>query len=234
MTKLPVGATMINTRNIFVLFFLTVFFPVVSSAQITDFRARAGVKVQKDLSKELTASIEYEHRFDNLLTTFDKALIEPALSFDVTKRIRVGAEWRFMIDQNLVREIEYKQRASAYFRYNYPLGDFDLKAKIALQYGFDELTFSSGKSSKLINRNTFELEYDWFGSKYTPFVVYEFFYHVNNKNGGIINQWKAKAGTSYRINKRSELSVFYLFEKEINIAHPVDAHVFGIGYTYKL
>lgn len=232
--KLPVGATMINVCNILIVILLVVCFPVISSAQISDFRARAGVKVQKDLGREFTASLEYEHRFDNLLTTFDKALIEPTLSFDFTKRIRVGAEWRFMIDQNLVREIEYKQRASAYFRYSYPMGDFDLKTKIALQYGFDELTSSSGKNSKLINRNTLELEYDWFGSKFTPFVAYEFFYHINNKNGGIINQWKARAGTSYRINKRSELSVFYLFEKEINVAHPVDAHVLGVGYTYKM
>jgi hypothetical protein len=228
-------ATMISKLKIALVFPLVLCIACLNgNAQTTDFRAKAGVKVQKDISKKLTASIEYEHRFDNYLTTFDKALIEPSLSFDLTKYLRVGAEWRFMVDQNLVREIEYKQRAAFYIRGQHSIGDLEFKIRTALQYGFDELTVSSGLVQKLISRNTFEIEYNWFGSKLKPSVSYEFFYHINNANGGIINQWRAKAGTSYRLSKKSDLSLFYLFEKEINVAYPVNAHVFGIGFSHKL
>jgi len=156
---------------------IALIFPIVlgigcltANAQTTDYRARAGVKVQKDISKALTASLEYEHRFDNYLTAFDKALIEPSVSLDLFKFLRIGAEWRFMVDQNLVREIEYKQRAAFYIRGQHSIDDFDFKLRTAIQYGFDELTVSSGLGQKLISRNTVEVEYNWFGSKFKPSV----------------------------------------------------------------
>jgi predicted porin len=225
--------TMINTIKKFLLLTtIGAFASITGNAQEVDYRARAGVKVQKDITKQLSASIEYEHRFDNYLTTFDKALIEPSLSYELFPFLRIGADWRFMIDQNRTREIEFKQRAAIFVRTQYDVDDFEIKLRTALQYGFDDLTFSSGQ--KLISRNTIEVEYNWFGSKFKPSVSYEFFYHINNTNGGIINQWRAKAGTSYRLSKKSELSLNYLFEKEINVAYPVNAHVIGIGLSYKL
>jgi len=234
MTKGQAMAMMIKTIKIVT--FFTVFWAyscIQGYAQKTDFRARAGVKIQKDITKKLTASLEYEHRFDNNLTTFDKALVEPSVSFDLFKFLRIGAEWRFMVDQNIKREIEYNQRAALFIRFQQSVDDFDLKLRTALQYGFDELTLSTNYGQKLISRNTFEIEYNWFGSKFRPFTSYEFFYHINNPNGGIINQWRAKTGTSYRLSKASDLSVYYLFESEINVAYPVNAHVIGVGFSHK-
>lgn len=229
-------ATVTMIRSIKIVVFLSViwaFSCLQGNAQTTDFRARAGVKIQKDITKKLTASLEYEHRFDNNLTCFDKALIEPSLSYDVFKFLRIGAEWRFMVDQNLKREIAYKQRAAVFVKYKRSIDDFDISLRTALQYGFDELTLSVNNSQNLVSRNTLEIEYNWFGSKFTPFIGYEFFYHINDPNGGIINESRTKAGTSYSLSKKSEISVYYLFENEFNVANPVDAHVVGIGFSHK-
>jgi hypothetical protein len=236
MMNLAQVAMMINSK-IFILIVLFIgALPVykISNAQTTDFKLRAGLKVQKEISKKITASIEYEHRFDNYLTTFDQALIEPSISYDIIKPLSIGAEYRFMYDQDLKRQITYKQRGSLFIRIKKSFGDFDFKIRTAIQYGFDDLTNSTSNSrNKIVSRNTLSIDYNWFGTKFTPFAGYEFFYHVNNPNGGIINQWRFKIGSSYRISKSSDVFFNYIFENEFNVAYPIDAHVVGFGYSFK-
>jgi hypothetical protein len=237
MTKNLVLVVMMINSKIIVFFLFLVWalpFPKTGNAQTTDFRLRAGLSIQKDFTKKLKASVDYEHRFDNYLTTFDQALIEPSVSYEIKKFLSVGAEWRLMADQDLQRRISYKQRGALFIRFKKSIDDFDFKFKSAIQYGFDDLTNnSSNNRKKIINRNSFSVDYNWFGSRFTPFAGYEFFYDINNPNGGIINQSRVKLGTSYRVSKASEISAYYIFENEFNIANPVDAHIIGFGYRYK-
>jgi hypothetical protein len=228
-------AMMINHKTIFFILFVIWTLPIskIGNAQITDFRLRAGLNVQKDFTKKLSASIENEYRFNNNLTTY-QALIEPSVSYDIIKSISIGAEWRIMLDQDLKRYISYKQRGALFLRLKKSLGDFDVKYRTAIQFGFDDLANNtSNNRKKIINRNSFSIDYNLFGTKFVPFAGYEFFYHVNNPNGGIINQSRLKLGTSYRISKTSEISAYYIFENEFNIAYPVDAHIVGFAYGYK-
>lgn len=205
----------------------------MGNAQTTDFRLRAGINVQKDFTKRFSANIGYEHRFNNFFTTY-QALIEPSVSYEIIKPLSIGAEWRIMADQDIKRRIKYKQRGAISLRYKKTIGDFELKLKTAIQYGFDDLTNdTSNNRKKIINRNSIAVDYDLFGSRFTPFAGYEFFYDINNPNGGIINQSRTKLGTSYRISKASDLSAYYIFENEFNVANPVDAHIIGFSYEYK-
>ena len=230
------GEMMIKSQKIFILIIVVCTLPFlkISNAQTTDFRLRTGVKIQKEFSKKFDASIEYELRFDNNLTKFDQTLIEPSVSYNVAKPLTIGAEWRFMYEQDLKRRISYKQRGAFFLRFKKSFGDFDFKLKTAIQYGFDDLTNTDlNNHKKIINRNSLSVDYNWFGSKLTPFAGYEFFYHINNPNGGIINQSRLKLGTSYRFSKASEFSAYYIFENEFNIANPVDANIVGFAYSYK-
>jgi len=237
MIKSLVLAEMMTKHKIFFFSLLVVWilpFPKKGNAQTTDFRLRAGLSIQKEITKKISAGIEYEHRFDNYLTTFDQALIEPSVSYDIKKFLSIGAEWRVSADQDLKRRISYKQRGAIFLRFKKSFGDFDFKIKPAIQYGFDDLTNSnSDNRKKIINRNSFSVDYNWFGSRLTPFAGYEFFYYINDPMGGIINQSRLKLGASYRISKASDISVYYIFENEFNVANPIDAHIIGFAYGYK-
>ena len=236
MTMIPSGQKMmmISIKPIFLLFlFLLILSHKPGFAKKPDVRLRLSGKINGDIFKKLNAGFEYEHRFDQNMTTFDKAFIEPSLSYKLTKKIQMGIQYRIMYDQNVSREREYKQRFSGYARYKFDIDDFEIKIKAGLQYGFDDLTNEAfNYDQKLINRNSIEIEYDWFGKKFKPFVEYEFFYHLNHPNGGIINQYRLKAGSSYNLTKSSKLSFYYAFENEMNIVAPIDSHIFGIGYGY--
>ncbi|MBN1927856.1 MAG: DUF2490 domain-containing protein [Prolixibacteraceae bacterium] len=205
-----------------------------TQAQPPDFRVRLGAGVEKEFGKKITVGIEYEHRFDNYLTTFDKAFIEPTFSFDPFDFLSFGAGYRLVYDQNITRERHYEQRFSGFARLKYDFDDFEIKYKTTIQYGADDLTntvFSYG--NKLVNRHALELEYNWFGLPLVPFAGYEFFIHINNPNGAIINQYRLKVGMDYKLTGASTFTLYYLFENEFNIAYPVDSHVAGVKYRFK-
>lgn len=205
----------------------------MANAQNPDFGLRLSSELKKEITKKLDASLEYEHRFDQNLTTFDKAFLESSLSYNVVKNVKLGAVYRFMFDQNKVREQAFKQRFAMYLKYSFDFDDFKFKIKSALQYGFDDIKNASFNSDqKLINRNSVGIDYDWFGKKFKPFTEFELFYHINHPNGGIINQWRFKLGSNYIISKASELSFYYLFEHEFNVVSPVDANIVSLGYSY--
>ena len=226
--------TMIRPRFIFLLLFLPVIlFCKTAFSDETDVRMRLSGKIDTDITKKFNVALEYEHRFDQYLTTFDKAFFEPSVSYKLNKKFQFDVNYRVMYDQNQVRKREFKQRVAGSIRYKFDVDDFEIKIKTALQYGFDDLTNASfSYNQKLINRNSIEVEYNWFGKKFKPFTEYEFFYYINDPNGGIINQWRLKAGTSYSLSKSSKLVCYYAFENEFNVVEPVDSHIIGFGYAY--
>ncbi|HPS11758.1 MAG TPA: DUF2490 domain-containing protein [Prolixibacteraceae bacterium] len=232
MTKNLTWATMIKRNHYFILFLIVWAISNKGVAQTTDFRLRAGISVEKELSKKMAVAVGYEHRSYNHFTLFQE-LVEPSVSYEVIKPLTIGAEWRIMADQNLKRRVSYKQRGAISLRYKKEIGDFDLKIKTAIQYGFDDLTNTSGNFNKLINRNSVSIDYTIYKSKFAPFASYEFFYYLNDPHGGIINQSRLRAGTSYRLSKAAEISAYYLFENEFNVADPVDSHIVGFSFGYK-
>jgi hypothetical protein len=208
-------------------------FSLKSMAGQTDFRMRLAAGADADLTKDLSAGLEYEHRFDQFLTTFDKALLEPSISYDLSKHWKLGFLYRITLDQNSRRERQFEHRISGSLRYDFELDDFEIKLKTILQYGSDDLTNSPFSSQqKILSRNSFELEYNWFGKRHTPFIKYELFTHLNNPGGAIANQSRLTVGTAFKLSKNSKIDLAYLFENEFNIVAPTDAHILSIGYSY--
>lgn len=204
-----------------------------ASAGQTDFRMRLAAGAETDLTKDLSIGMEYEHRFDQLLTTFDKALLEPSLSYDLNKHWKLGFLYRITLDQNSRRIRQFEHRIAGSLRYDFEIDDFEFKLKTILQYGSDDLTSSPFSiQQKLISRNSFEIEYNWFGNRYTPFLKYELFTQLNHRGGMLSNQTRLSLGTAYKLTKNSKIDLAYLFENEFNIAYPTDAHILSIGFSY--
>jgi long-subunit fatty acid transport protein len=224
---------MIKRKHILLVLFCVICFGKIH-AQNADFRSRLAVEVSGDINDRFGASVEIQERQKNNLVTFDKLFIEPALSFKLNKAWRTGVELRLMADSKKSRSIAYKMRPSVYVRYKFDVDDFDIRLKTSLQYGFDELTnLYLSYNQKLINRNSITIGYNWYGTKLKPEVGAEFYYHINSAQGGVINQVRLKAGVNYKINKRSSIDLYYLFDNEMNVSYPVDSHVLGITYALK-
>ena len=192
------------------------------------------MEAEKEIVKNLAAHFELEQRYMHNLSSFDKSFFEPSVSYDISKHFTTGIIWRIQIMEKNSSKMLSEQRYSAFVKYDVSYFDFKIKLRTILQYGFDDITNASfSVDQKLINRNSVEVNYDWFGKKITPGIKFELFHHLNHPNGSIINQWRLKAGASYALSKHSDLDVYYMFENEFNVVKPVDAHIIGVKYGYK-
>lgn len=216
----------LRMRITIVLFLLSINF--YSTAQ-SDFRGRMGVKLITEVFKDADLELTLEQRFDNKLTAFDRFIIEPGFAYSWNKHLKTGIEYRYYLRQDIMRNRENRHRISGFVRYKKEIEDFTLRAKTMLQYGIDDdAYYFLDYRNKLISRNSVSVDYNIFGSKFTPKAEYELFFHVNNSNGGIINGWRITTNIDYELSKRNSLSLFYMFDKEINVAMPLNAHIIGV------
>ncbi len=205
-----------------------------AQAQSDDFRTRAGIKASHTFTNGLNTSLELQGRLRANSSLFHRALIEPEISYDLPFNFRIGAGWRSELNQSVKRNQSVRHRVSSYARYKFEVGDFEYGLKTQLQYGSDELSFSSFQNNTLTNRNSVEIAYNWFGKKTTPYAEYEFHTHLNNSNGAIINQMRYTMGASYKLRKGRSFDLFYLFEDEMNVVNPVDSHSLGLIFKFKI
>lgn len=201
----------------------------------SDLRSRTGIKLKTEAIKDVDFSLNIQQRFNNKLSTFDKFLLEPGVAYDLNKSLKTGVEYRYYFKQNQDHTRESRHRFSGFIRYKKDIEDFALRVKTILQYGIDEdASFAFDYRNKFISRNSISLSYNIFGSKLTPKAEYEFFYHINNPRGGIINGWRITSSFDYDLSKNKTLAFFYMFDKELNVVSPLNAHIFGIELEIKL
>jgi hypothetical protein len=78
-------------------------------------------------------------------------------------------------------------------------------------------------------RSRLQVEYCIPRSKFRPYASVELY----NGSGGI-EKVRYSAGTKYKINKKNELKVYYLFQKHDDDSDgSVNNHVLGVSYEYK-
>ncbi len=216
--------------NSLVLFFLLL--PVAMMAQRYDNKLRLSGEIDTEIFDDVDFKLEYEYRLDRNLSSFDKTFLEPEIEVQILNDLKLGAKYRFSYNKKKSSG-ELEQRFSVFGNYEYNYGDFEFTLQGTLQYGADDLTFSTGvDGSELVGRYSIKVDYDWFGTKMEPYVKYELFHHLNRKGGALLNEWKIKTGLQYDLSSNSSFDIFYMFENEFNVSNPVDANVVGLGYGY--
>ncbi len=63
-----------------------------------------------------------------------------------------------------------------------------------------------------------------------PFVAGEMYYRIWNKPNEL-QKYRLDFGLDWRLSKKSALTTFYRYQKEINVNNPVSDHIIGIGYS---
>ena len=205
-----------------------------ATAQNTDFGNWLGVNLSSKLTDDLNLGIELEDRIENFNGSSNRFLFQPGIDYSINSEFRIGFSYRFAINSDNELQRELGQRYSVNLRYKFEVGDFEIKAKTALQYELDK--FQSAfldTRNELVNRNSVGIDYNWFGSKITPWANFELFHYLNNPGGAITYKYRSKLGANYPIASSFDIDVFYLYDHEFNVVKPGDRHVVGVTLNYE-
>lgn len=207
--------------------------PLISHAQSNDTKLWAGLSIEKDLSNKFKSSIELEQRLDNDISSFDKLLIEPAISYKLNKQWSVDLIYRLWYQQEK-QNYFFHSRASLGLSYDKDIKGINFKLASKLQYGLPDMIANDFYATKkLISRNSLKLSYEIFGTRFTPYLKYELFTSLQRLNPQNY-QWRTIFGTKIYMNSNASLQLHYALEHEYNIASRINAHIWGISLNYKL
>lgn len=210
-------------------------FSVKAAGQRQDFRSWWEIDVSKDIAKDLQASLELSQRFKTNSLRYDRSLLTAGLEYEIFKNFEVEAGYRFYLLQDDRMQLATKYRINGDVSYSVDLAAFTLQIRERLQYGFDDLsTIEEYALNKLTNRNKLTLEYDLFGSPATFFGSYELFTDISKRSSIEISDHRFEVGVQYALSFKSDLSVSYMLDKEVNSVNPLTAHVIVIGFGYDL
>lgn len=225
----------------------------VSALQAQSLWTSAEMKMK--VTKGLNAFVEGEFRTHDGMESVERWSGTVGLDYKISKYLKATAGYTYIHQQtetettkksNIIPPYwQPKHRASFALTGNYDWNRFSFSLRERYQYTYrteqsvpkfdsdgvtpknDELIEAKHKH---VLRSRLEVEYNIPKCKFTPYVSCEVY---NVLNGFDTEKTRWTAGTSYKLNKKHSLDVYYRYIDESD-GDEDGGHVIGIGYKFKM
>lgn len=226
--------TMRSSKVIFFLFLFQFVWLVPMKGQVNDAGLWASANLSKKISSDFRLTLTEEVRLFENFSEVGAFLTEIGGEYRLSKSFDVGVGYRFTNKKQL--DDTYSKRHRYFFSVDYKRKDkritTGVRVKYLSQYS-DIYSSEDGSVPKNYLRSKLGFKYDT-NKKYTPFITGEMFFHVNNPEGWLFDNYRISAGIEYDLTKRSQVEIRYLINKEIQVYDPWTLYVFAISWNYKL
>lgn len=203
--------------------------------QQKDFQTWFEAEVEKSLKNGIDLSGEFEQRFYDNSTRYDRTQLTLSASYDPLYYLSVGGGLRFLSAADKDGDLHPAFRIHADARGKYTEWGVDFSLRVRFQYGFEEFLYiTSFSENAFVNRYRAKVAYHIFGTRFDVFASLEPWGLINNYNGTFFRRMRYAAGGSYRLNIRSEVGLRYIIEDEFNRLNPLQSHIFVFSYSYSL
>ncbi|MFM7078898.1 MAG: DUF2490 domain-containing protein [Bacteroidota bacterium] len=214
------------------LLFLLIPFSV--SAQVNDAGLWTSLSVQKKIADKLYLDADAELRLNENFSELGTAYTEALISYRISKAFEASAGYRF-IAKRLVDD-------SYGIRHRY-LINLAYKTKISKVMSTIRVRYQSQYSD--VNRSDdWQVPEDYLRTKWTikydtdkdwrPFVSAETFFLLDKMDGMLFKEYRIAAGFDYKLNKKTDLTLGYLIDREVQTSNPWTNYVVTVGLSLKL
>jgi hypothetical protein len=201
--------------------FCALFSLTFCTAQITDSELWSSVGIEKNFKKKFRFSFEQGFRFDQTITHLKSSLSEISFLYKVHDFLRLSTGYRISIRDF---EVTHRVSGSVTLRYRKKPWTYSYRAKFQTDMEVNDVADHALRNKVTITHRI--------NKRFSPYAGGEVFYHVYYKQNKF-EKFRLFGGLQYS-KKDNELKVFYLYQREFNIAFPEQDHIFGLGYGYRL
>jgi len=210
-------------RFLYILTFLSYSFIGFTQSELReDFQVWLAADVEYGIMKKIDASLAIASRYENNARFNKNNFTELGLQFKQIENISITTSYRYSVKGS---NNEVTQRFIATASYKYRIKPFDLSYRLRGDNFFGD--------DNLLDRvrNKFQIRYSKKKKRYRPYVSYEIFV-TNEKSGWISDQYRAKAGVKYKLNKTQNIGIYYGIQSEFNTTRPQRDFILGSSYSY--
>jgi len=231
-----VGVMRISTgKYSLLLLSLTFLVPVGLQGQQKDFQSWWEFSIDKGFDNGIDLSGEIEQRFKNNSLQYDRSLVTVAGEYDIKKYLEVAAGFRAFLDSDRELQLNAKYRVHMDVTGSHSLSRYDLSLRARFQYGFEDIfdpAYSGGNN--FVNRYRLKVANHIFGTRFGWFATVESWHLLSDQPNRLFYKMRYSAGVEYALNFKSEFTVRYILEDELNVANPLQAHILVFGFSHSL
>ena len=204
-----------------------------ASAQDTDFQTWSSIEVKKKLSKKLTVDVEEELRLCNNSTAFGKNNVSASATYNLHKKLRVGAGYRY----SYVNDFDDGYSRAHRLMLNATLRH---KTESDIVFSFRERFQTDWSSApheyaSLYLRHKLQAAYSSKESPWGPYVNVEFSQSLNNPAGNGFDRIRAFAGCEYEMFGKLTINAAWGYQYTNRpLKKAKKASILAIGVSYSL
>ena len=234
-----------SNTNILLLFVYSIIlsfisYPVLSQTTSTvrnvDFENWSSIEISYKPSKKWRIGLEEQLRLKDNSSITDQYFTQLEVEYEAFKNFNLGSGFRYIKKNDTKGNI---QGYEDHFRFHLE-GSFDHKIdQFSFKYRFryqnrNELGVSSadGDYPNQHIRLKGSMEYGIKNWKLDPKFSAEIFNHFEKGQTNGFDKFRLSFGTDYKIKNFGKLSLYYLFEKELNMINPKTSNIMKFKYTY--
>ncbi len=184
-----------------------------------------GVEFEKSWGNDLSFSIEEQIRLNNNLSQFKSTFIQVGVKYTPVRYIRVSGGYRYTLRQTKTGQRLFVDLGIKPFR---RISIFEPVFRFRYQEDY-----SVGDLAERYFRPKLSLKKDIKALKLDLSVGGELFYHLSNE-GNEFDRYRLSIALSGSLNKRSSITLAYIFQEEFNIRAPGAASVFSVSFAIEL
>jgi hypothetical protein len=203
-----------------------------NSKVVRDLRSRTAIKVEKEFIKNLELFGEIELGMEKNMSKLGKIHGETGLSYQPFKELEIEGKYRFTKNRkNYSEEFKYTHTFAAAVEGRIKIDLFKLYARLQYQnIDDDALDPQSDKDLRNILKPRIKIRYDIWGTKFSPYILSEM-YFIPSQGTLFSSKIKNIVGLEYKINKKSELKLFYRNDHELSSYFPYTYNTLGVSIT---
>jgi hypothetical protein len=184
-----------------------------------DFQTWTDIGLRCKLTKKFKIDAEFGHRRRENARLLKENYVDVSLSYRVWKQLNLAAGYRYSYEY----DDDYENRIYADVSYGIDFSRFNLETRARFQRNYQSTNIEDGYW-----RQKTALSYNIKGLPLNPYLSAETFYHFIY-TGNQFDRVRYEAGVAYSLPRKTQLSLFFLNQREFNVVKPKYAYVLGLS-----
>lgn len=204
-----------------------------SWSQTNDAGLWTSISLEKNWTKKIQTEVDFESRYIQNISLLETAFIDVGTRYEFSDFFRAAGTYRFGTDVTDDYEYRLRQRLTLDLYALWEIGKLDMDYRTRFQFNRRE-TFER-EGGQLYNRSwrhKFSADHKLL-KKVRMDESFELFLSEEDR-GFILSDFRITLALKYKINKRQDLKLGYLFQSQLQDTDPLREFVLQIGYSIEL
>ena len=159
-----------------------------------------------------------------------------SVKYSLTNWLRPSIDYRLVSSQQKNGSYLTNNRINTNIQFSKDTKRLSFKLRLRYQYSFSKFNQSNyDPEFDLAYRFRPSISYDINNSIISPMISGEYFYNPENSVlGNRFTKARYFIGTAFELDGPHELTIGYIYDRQINLPDPLQRHIVSITYNYKL